>query len=334
MEFSQRIEQLISEIKNLNDFQTKSKLFKTTLKEIEKDIKLLLDDLHDISINELNEVSKKKLDLSIEISQIEYVYKTLIKSEKNKCVGVSACNLVNEGLEDIEDELEDIQDLFQDLEDDVEDSFENIEELGESEEDYINFEKEKKLEEVIKTENGVKLKGIALIDSKILSYHKRFEPNLAIPKNLDNVNYYVILLEINGYNYCLPISNKEYLTKDNKKEGVTFSNIYDENNHHVVTFKYNNMFPTPKFKMIDVSLEENTRYKKILELVLNDFENISKKIQKIYKIGKREIEVNQNLYNLINNFTLLESMTVVYKETSKAFKFTNDVLGRLFKKNK
>lgn len=334
MKNNEDIKELTNQLQNLETFEQKSNLFNTSLLEFEKNIKNLQESLEKCTIIDKQDFEKQHQDFSIILSQLELLYKTYIKVEKNKCVGLIACTKVSETLEDLEDKLDDLDDLLDDIEEEIEESIEKTTILDDSEEDFEQFEKEKELEETLVEANGVQLKGIALIDEKTLKYLKKFESNLAIPKNLEGIKYYVVLVKLNKYNYCIPISFKEYITKSNKNQGVTFTNIYNENNQHIVTFKYNNMFPTSEYKMVDINLEENEKYNEILQYTKNDFENISKKIIKIYKIAKNEIEVNESLRSLINNFGLLEAMLRVKKETSKALNIANNVLNNLFKKKR
>lgn len=334
MKNNEDIKELTNQLQNLETFEQKSNLFNTSLLEFEKNIKNLQESLEKCIIIDKQDFEKQHQDFSIILSQLELLYKTYIKVEKNKCVGLIACTKVSETLEDLEDKLDDLDDLLDDIEEEIEESIEKTTILDDSEEDFEQFEKEKELEETLVEANGVQLKGIALIDEKTLKYLKKFESNLAIPKNLEGIKYYVVLVKLNKYNYCIPISFKEYITKSNKNQGVTFTNIYNENNQHIVTFKYNNMFPTSEYKMVDINLEENEKYNEILQYTKNDFENISKKIIKIYKIAKNEIEVNESLRSLINNFGLLEAMLRVKKETSKALNIANNVLNNLFKKKR
>lgn len=323
------LNQMIEIINQKETHEEKINEFKNLLDELLENINTLSISLNDATYKDKAIFLENEYLLIIQYSGLEYIYKTIILNQYNQTSQLNNSNDIKDKILKLKELLNKIEKNLKQLKQDIQTHFDDIEDFTKVENEYDEYEK---LYKTIIKANDIELKGIALIEEKVLKYLKTFEDNLAIPKNLENVKYYVFLLKINNYNYCLPISYKEYITKDGKTEGVTFKNIYDKDNKHILTLKFNNMFPTPKYKMVDTNKEENEKLKNILEYVVLDFEVLSKKILKIYKIGKKEITVNENLLKLINNFNIIEGMSSLYKESSKAVDFVKNVFKNI-KKN-
>ena len=152
------------------------------------------------------------------------------------------------------------------------------------------------------------------VDSRYVDYLVPYAPHLFHNKKAGQQNerkYIGVVLHINGLDYFAPLSSfkdKHY----RMKETIDFIKI---KNYAVVNL--NNMFPITKehCSYVDISLEQNLKYRALLLAEYRVIKSIQDKLRKnaaiIYKL--KTSGINSSMTKRCNDFVRLEELCLSYK---------------------
>ena len=172
------------------------------------------------------------------------------------------------------------------------------------------------------------IRDLSKADDKIMSVSPQ--------EHKENRPFVGIIVVLENKKYCIPLTSPKEKHKKMKND-VDFSKILDKNQNIIGALNFNNMIPVSYTLItpIDITpkrsdMPKESIYKTLLNNQLDwcndNYDNITKKANKLYEFVTKTPEKSYNLVRRCCDFQKLEK--VLEKWIEKEYKRCNDVLDR------
>lgn len=154
------------------------------------------------------------------------------------------------------------------------------------------------------------VRDLSKADDKVMSVSPQ--------ENKENRPFVGIVVIMDGKKYCIPLTSPKP-KHEKMKNDLDFSKMYDAHNRLIGALNFNNMIPVSEefIKQININPSKNDSPKdKIYKELLNNqldwcndnFDNITKKANKLYKFVTQTPEKSRNLTRRCCDFKKLEAV--------------------------
>lgn len=177
------------------------------------------------------------------------------------------------------------------------------------------------------------VRDLSKADDKVMSVSPQ--------EHKENRPFVGILVIMDGKKYCIPLTSPKP-KHEKMKNDLDFSKMYDAHNRLIGALNFNNMIPVSEefIKQININPSKNDSPKdKIYKELLNNqldwcndnFDNITKKANKLYKFVTQFPEKSRNLTRRCCDFKKLEA--VLEKRLAKSNEQTKPLFSRSAQKS-
>lgn len=177
------------------------------------------------------------------------------------------------------------------------------------------------------------VRDLSKADDKVMSVSPQ--------ENKENRPFVGIVVIMDGKKYCIPLTSPKP-KHEKMKNDLDFSKMYDTHNKFIGALNFNNMIPVSEEFITQININpskndspKNKIYKELLNNQLDwcndNFENITKKANKLYKFVTQTPEKSRNLTRRCCDFKKLES--VLEKRLSKSIEQPKPLFSRAAQKD-